>query len=184
MTALLLTALMAAAPPAPAPPEVPSAALTKDAAPAADDDRHWYGWQTMLADVGTAGVVIVAVKLNVSGNSVAYLGAALFAGSGPAIHFSHGRNGTGLLDLLLRVGLPLGSALGLGLLTSTSSCSECFLGGAVFGLGLGVVGASILDATLLSWETIGPLAPVTPAISFYQGRDGQQHAAPALMMKF
>jgi hypothetical protein len=182
MTALLLTALMAAAA---VPPEVPSAALTKDAAPAADDDKHWYGWQTMLADAGTASIVIVAVKLNLSGNGVAYLGAALFAASGPAIHFSHGRNGTGLLDLLLRVGLPLGSALGFGLVTSTSSCSECFLGGAVFGLGLGVVGASILDATLLSWETkTAAVAPVTPAISFYQGRDGQQHAAPALVMRF
>jgi hypothetical protein len=182
---LLLAALVAATP-----------AALPDRADSPDQPRveasHWYGWQTLLTDVGA--IVLAAGALGLgedpAARPVGIASAALYFGGGPAVHFVHGRVGTGLIDLLLRVGLPATGGLAGAAISNCSGRNAgqfCGLGAAAGGLLLGGIAASVLDAAWLAREPIPAQLSQTyvlPTIAFAKGRDGQQHPQAALLARF
>jgi hypothetical protein len=125
--------------------------------------EHWYGWQTLLVDAGS--VVLLALP-NAAGVFTYALGT-------PIVHAAHGKWGTGLGSLGLRVGLPL--LLGLtGLMIGSLSPSAGntpipVIDGGLIGLTGGMVAASAIDAAWLAWEPVrasggakgGGLPPLT-----------------------
>jgi hypothetical protein len=187
VTALLLTVLVAAGPAgSPLPAGDPWVSLPEEAPPA----THWYGWQTLLADLGAITLGVAALSQSDSRSLARPLGvasAALYLGGGPAIHFVHGQAAEGIEDALLRLGAPVAGAL-IG--AATASCpktgdgSLCGLDRAAIGFVAGVAAAAIVDAAVLAREPAGSQPRVLPAISFFRGRDGQQHPVPALVARF
>jgi len=153
--------------------------------------ENWYGGQTLAAD-GAAIALALAGGATTRAPSVSTGLAALSVGTyvlgGPIVHATHGRGGIGLADLVLRLSAPivggvLGALVGNALVpASASTCEDdgpCGggLGGAVIGLGLGLVTATIVDATVLAYEPAAPgdASPirVAPSVAVVpQGHDG------------
>ncbi len=117
-------------------------------------ETRYYGWQTLLADGGSAVIIIVGTVAT-NGDSVAPLVAGLttFALGSPAIHLAH-RNVTGGLESLgLRVGAPL--VLGFATYSGCADSSDSLcglLGG--WGAFVGMVGASAFDAAVLAHRRV------------------------------
>ena len=127
--------------------------------------RDWYGWQTLAAD----GVSLVLIPLvgsrtgNAQGTTL--FAAGTFTLTAPLIHFAHGRRGSGVLSLALRLALPLGgSLLGGGLLPEDCRSPSCVPVGTLVGLSVGAVMASAIDAAALSY------APVYEAGATHEAR--------------
>lgn len=104
--------------------------------------KHWYGWQTLIAD----GASIVTVPLGGVGVAGYFLAA-------PVVHAAHGRWGIAAADVGVRVALPLtGCYVGAALSDDRgefAGLGECILGGA-----LGITGAIALDAALFAREDV------------------------------
>jgi hypothetical protein len=127
-------------------------------------ETSWYGWQTLAADAGSLGV---GAALS-GGNGSAGLVAALtgYALAAPTVHAAHGNWGTAGGDLALRVGTPVVAGLvgyGIGAATFHGGCAPdawfcgrdwSGVGGAVVGIGAGMLTAVVLDATLLGHERV------------------------------
>jgi hypothetical protein len=127
--------------------------------PSADDsetarESHWYGWQTLLVDGGAIGLAVPT-------HGIAFL--VGYPLGGPTVHIAHGHAEKGSLDLLVRVGTPVGGAL-VGALVlyaiAPNHCSSCDVVqdawqlGAVYGALLGGVGAMAIDAAVLAREEV------------------------------
>ena len=129
--------------------------------------RHtWYGWQLLLADLGSFLLLASPVP---QASLVTYLAAP------PALHAANGPNGKLGWSLALRVGLPVAGA-GLGLLSvSGGTCDDseepsvCALAMVVGSFLLGGIAAAIIDDSALAWKktydtddevaVVGPSAP-------------------------
>lgn len=155
-----------AAPPGPTttdlpPPDLSPPGLTPEVAPATTDEpavkSYWY--QTLAAD----GLAITFVALAANGHggdsdSLAKLGIGTYLLGAPLIHVSKGRPGRALGSLAMRVGLPFVGALIGSALEPTYKCYDEYddcgpdgvSGEVVLGAVLGVVGASLIDATVLA----------------------------------
>ncbi|MDB4993717.1 MAG: uncharacterized protein JWM74_1149 [Myxococcaceae bacterium] len=115
--------------------------------------ERWYGWQTLLVDVGDVPLFFV-------------MGPLPYLLGAPIVHFAHGRVGTGFGDLGMRLGLPVAFgfvaySVGNKHCSSRGSyqvfCSQAdsaAVGGAV----VGMVTAIGLDAAFLAHETVEPKA--------------------------
>jgi hypothetical protein len=126
-----------------------------------DTETHWYGWQTLLTDAGSFGAALLTQN--------AYALAAVYVLGAPVVHAAHGRAGAAVGSLALRVALPIA---GIYLGAAAANCSaqfhheddQCGLTESVIGFGLGMLAASVIDATALSWETVEKKTP-TPSFS-------------------
>ena len=137
-----------------APPAAPPAATLEPVS-----QTHWYGWQTLLVDGAALGVTVGGFWLrppHQDWSVVSIVGIGAWAVGAPVVHWSHGRVGVGLASLGFRLALP---ALGLLLLSTPCSSSECSEQILAASLGLAIIPAPmVLDATWLSRErqTSGP----------------------------
>lgn len=112
--------------------------------------RHPYGWQTLATDFGGFGLIAVggAMHFDTAGAPALAAGVGMLFLGGPLVHVAHGRWPTAVLDLGLRLTLPL-----VGGWVASGYCpGEC--GGKV-AAGL-MVGLSPIwiDAGLLAWEDV------------------------------
>ncbi len=161
-----------AAPPAAAPnvviienaaPPAQEPVIVYDAPKPAEGPEHevWYGEQTLLLDGASAAMFVGAgltsgSRTNLPG-MLAVAGTVTFLFGPPIVHFAHGRIGPGFGSFALRVALPLELAfdgLLIGAASSSNQGSEDIpaapVYGGLIGLGLGAVGASVIDAALLA----------------------------------
>src|SRR6478735_3261542 len=114
---------------------------------------HWYGWQTLLVDGAALGVTIGGFWVrpaNQDWSVVSIAGIGAWAVGAPIVHWSHGRVGVGFASLGFRLALP---ALGLLLLSTPCSSSECSEQILAASLGLAIIPAPmVLDAAWLARE--------------------------------
>jgi len=118
-------------------------------------ERHWYGWQTLATD--GAGIALIAVGGGMQFEGpVAVTAASVGVGSlflgGPIVHIAHGRWPIGVLDLGLRLTLPLVGGAYAGSQPCTGECGGPLLIGFMIG-----VAPIWIDAGILAREDV-PLA--------------------------
>jgi hypothetical protein len=118
----------------------PAASSEAQPPPVADtQERHWYGWQTLIVD----GVGILTLPVLV-GFGVYLVGA-------PIVHWAHGRVGLGFAD----VGMRLGLAVGLGVVAyARTGAQHMDLLPAALLFSVIESPAIALDASLLEWEQV------------------------------
>jgi hypothetical protein len=125
--------------------------------------RHWYGWQTLIADGSAVGLLLTAAAIEGQGSSdtdilvtAALLGYEFAPG---IIHFAHRNTGRGFASFGLRLGMPLAGFI-VGAATA-SGCDEylCEASGAAIGLLFGVAGAIAIDAAVLAYDDVRPRRP-------------------------
>ena len=112
--------------------------------------EEWYGEQVIISDVTSAGVTSIGIGANKDG--VMLLGAAMYVVGAPAIHAAHGDFGRAGISLGMRVGLPvLGAVAGSAAGCHSKRMFDCLIPtGMLLGGMIGILGASVLDAALLS----------------------------------
>lgn len=140
-------------------------------------ETRWYGWQTLIADGVSLGLVVGGGYANSGG--VVYAGIMTYFLAPPIIHFAHGHVGKGFLSMGLRVGMPIALGLGLAAASNCSSGGYCGLGEFALGFGIGMAGASAIDSAAIAWEKV----PAEPSVAVVPmlGRD---HAGLAISGAF
>lgn len=156
LAALLGLALTAVAPLARA--EEPRAAVAT--APEPQAQTNWYGWQILLADALSVGLVYAGGTHDQGAVVVAGLGA--YGLGGPVVHLGHGRDGLAVASIGLRGGLPILGGV-IGFFADTSSLTRA--AGIAIGVIAGAATASALDISLLAREAV-PVAK-QPAVSAF-----------------
>jgi hypothetical protein len=128
--------------------------------------RKWYGWQILIVDGTTVGVVAASSLLrgkpwtDLSFPTVV----ALYLVGPPVVHVVHGRVGVAIGDVFLRGGLALAGAFVGDLIGVANTCSGCFVDQAPYlflGLSVGIGSAVALDAALLAYDP--PKRKASPA---------------------
>jgi hypothetical protein len=154
----------------------------------AQQERRWYGWQTLSVDGGAAalGLAALAIELRDVPPNEALTGSLLLGGGlaymagGPAIHLLHDRPLQALGSFGLRGGLTLfGGALGLASATCPPPDGEygnCGLGPLIMGAAAGTIVAMVLDDTLLAWEkpAAGAASQARLGITPFVSKDGHR----------
>lgn len=140
--------------PAPAP-----TAVGARVAPKGKEEEEWYGYQTLLVDAASLGLMIggaamAARSRSDTGGYVALTGAAGYVLGAPIVHWTHGRIGPGFGSLGLRVGMPLGGMFWGALIGAAmdSHHNDSVGAGAAIGFLGGMAGAILFDAALLAYE--------------------------------
>jgi len=120
--------------------------------------REWYGWQTLIVDGGSLGILIVGS----STNSSAAAGAFFFTNilGPPIVHWAHGNVGTGFASFGIRGGAWLCMIAGI-LATADfgggSSKSDSGAGVALVAVGvIGVLAAPAIDAAVFAFDDVTP----------------------------
>jgi hypothetical protein len=159
--AVLVLQLLATSPAfeAHAPANLPAVDQPDPAAPV------WYGWQPFLADA-TAACLMSGILWTQSqpGREVATTllvmgGVGIYLFGAPSLHLARGRPQVALLDVAMRVGLPLGGLVAGGLLAVVTQQPGVVAPG--FGVGIfAAIGIDILD---LSWERPEPASEESAA---------------------
>jgi len=166
----------AAAPAASTDPAATGASVNPAATAVVPGER--YGAETIGADLLAVGLelgTLVAGRSNDTrtATSFAIAGGAVYLLGAPVIHALHQPGlGTSAKSLALRIGLPLAGGLlfgALGSINNGTGGDEAGLGtafGAILGIGLGAVAASVVDAAVLAREpdSEAPRAMLTPLI--------------------
>lgn len=154
------------------------ALLVPSGANAAEPDeasRPWYGWQIALVDAAGVGAFVVmqeAVQnrdLNAARSAAApwlAAGLALYVLGGATVHSAHGNGRGAARSLLLRIILPLGGGLLLGLGQHGVGAAASGLSG----LALGGIAAMTIDWTLARAPEPAAALLATPVMG--QGRTG------------
>ena len=119
-------------------------------------DEEWYGWQILVADGLSTGLMIAGARSE--GLTAVGLGGYFLAG--PIIHGAHGDMPQAIADLGLRAGLPV-AGLYLGNALDTNRDAE-IPAGAILGLLGGGVTAMVIDYAALS-RHVRPEEPRTLA---------------------
>ena len=135
------------------------------AAPAAPSESGWYGGQTLGVD-GVALALFALGAANGGSNpstatSLMVTSGITYVLGGPVIHIAHGRYGTAAASLGVRLAAPVvggavGGVAGAVLFGAASNSTGALIGGAtgaIFGLGTGVIVASVLDSAVLAHRT-------------------------------
>lgn len=112
---------------------------------------QWYGWQTLIVDGAwiLGGTPVSAAS---PGAGAALILGGYFLG-GPIVHWAHGQVGRGFADFGIRVGAPIVlSLLGYAALHKGNGNDFDGAAGAVIGAALGIIGAIVIDASVLAYE--------------------------------
>lgn len=156
---LLAAHLLLAADPASAPPPPPSIVLSPEEAEAAaeaartDDLRHWYGWETLFTD-GLSVACLAGSAASGGGSAGPALllcGVGLYSFGGPLMHMRREHWSAGLVDVGLRVVLPVGT-FGLALVSGLLGTGWTQLSTAPVAMAVGGAIAMGVDAFGLAWE--------------------------------
>lgn len=153
----------------PAGASAPVAAMTPAPIPAdLDHTRHGYGWQTLIADGASLAVGVTGAYLSYGypttiTTAMFYSGAVGYAVAPPMIHWGHGRIAQGFESLGLRLALPtggalLGAAIGPPCVIHDDHHDRSCLVTIVGGLLIGLITASVIDSSYLTYETVEPAA--------------------------
>lgn len=124
-------------------------------------ERRWYGWQIMLADAASVGLIYAGAQGD-NGTLVA-LGVAGALTLPPLIHLAHRAPGDALASLAVRA-VPFGLSLAIFAAIHPDcgeGCGELFI--PFFGIVLSGVGA-IVDWTFFSTETVAPRLSLRPTL--------------------
>ncbi len=136
--------------------------------PSAEPETTWYGAQTLAADGAAIALALVGGAASRSqgiSNTLLTASVAAYGLGAPIVHIAHGRGGVAAGDLLLRIGAPFlgglfGALMGGAAWGQSSYCGDggsCgALVGGMFGLGAGMLTASIVDAAALAYEPAAP----------------------------
>jgi hypothetical protein len=114
-----------------------------------------YGGQIVVADMaGLLGAYLVGQQKNDW-----HFWVVPYPLASPLVHTLHGNPGSAALSLLLHVGAPLAGAF-LGAELGKGSCSGdsedvCGIGETLVGIGIGLVSATVIDATVLARDRTG-----------------------------
>jgi hypothetical protein len=150
-----------------------------------------YSNQVLATDLGALGLGGISILLAASSKGDAALIPLVLAGGtyvfgGPIVHAAHSRFGTAAGSLALRIGLPgLGAGIGFLMLVGDDSSGWEGFGRAMTAVitaaalgGLGAVGASIIDITMLARPGAPPPAsPTRTALTIAPMLDHQRSAA-------
>jgi hypothetical protein len=109
----------------------------------------WYGWQTLTADAGSLGVLLLGATFG--GNLTPFALAGVYGVGAPAVHFARGAAGRGLASLTVRALLPL-VGFGFGYLLSAGSARDPRMEDGVIGAVAGGAGATMIDAAVFGWD--------------------------------
>ncbi len=134
--------------------------------------EHWYGWQTLTADgaslaIGVTGILLGANHTTDLSRDLLYTSLVSYAVAAPAVHWGHGRIGTGFGSFGLRVGLPFATtffALAMGPRCSSDydhadlACIPFAVGGFL----AGVAGAIAIDSAAFAREKVTPTLGTAP----------------------
>jgi len=147
---------------------------------------EWYGYEIFATDLSAVGLTLVGIAANSSRGSD-NLAAPLLIGAvgtyvlgGPIVHVANGNVGKAFGSLGLRLGVPSGtSLLAFALTGGGTSCSGdmCGLGPAVagaFGFGIGMLAASIIDISAMSYKKVPVSVPliIVPSLDLQKGAAG------------
>jgi hypothetical protein len=113
----------------------------------------WYGWQTLLLDVASIGLVAgsIATRDETATQLGGTLGGAAFVIAPPAVHAAHKNKPAIIRSVLMRLGAPvLGVLAGflIGGAVRSSDESDAPAIGAAIGAGTGAIFASVFDAAV------------------------------------
>lgn len=152
--ALLSTSAPALAQPAAAPQVAPAWAPSAELTAPAPRTEH-YGWQILLTDAAVVGATLATAAADDSGD----LSGTIFVGGyltgAPVVHLAHDNPRGAVYSLGLRLTAPVAGAI-LGI--AMDDCREdewlCPLGGMALGGAAGMLGASIIDATLVARKEV------------------------------
>lgn len=109
-----------------------------------------YGWQIALADAAALTIALSAKSGELS--------AGIYLLDGAVIHSAHNQPGRAVASVLLRVGLPFAGAFILG---NTMNNGDDIPVGILLGFGVGLITASVVDATLIAGPVTVRKKPVT-----------------------
>lgn len=178
----LLTVPRAAYAAPPSEPSLPDPTLSSPSASPTPVGRRWYGWETLTTDGASVALVSMAVATDNGGAQApfAYGGLAGFSLGAPIVHAAHGRWGLAAGDLGMRVGsVLLGGLIGAGIGAAAAPACSGFAcignltydtDGMLVGASIGAVTASVIDASVLSYEKAPPGDSSTSAFSSSQAR--------------
>jgi hypothetical protein len=121
-----------------------------------EEQRSWYGWQTLATDLGAVALVAAALAVADGGEppaALGYAGLGLYVLGGPVVHLAHRNPGRAAGSLALRVGGPiLGGAVGCA--ADGNDGGVGCLGGLALGVFLGTLSAVVIDAAALAHEPV------------------------------
>ena len=147
-----------------------ASARAADAPAPSAAETTWYGWQTLLPDVGAIGLWSLAAVVDdaqygstswrtyqVWSTALTASGFAAYVLGAPAIHLAHGRADKAGKSLAMRIGFPFGGAL-VGLLGGLAACDSssrdaevsCPVMTGVLGFVAGGVAAMVVDAVVVA----------------------------------
>ena len=138
------------------------AASSQPAPPPPSGSRVWYGYQLLFVDAASVLLLVGgAADESSSAGLVSGLGLVLWTLNGPVVHGIHGHPIRALVSIPVRVGIPLGCVV-LGALLSQATAGVpsgdqeqdplAWVGGAVLGGVVGVLGAVVIDDVVLPWD--------------------------------
>ncbi len=153
----------ASPPPAPANPAPVLEPVPADVAPPRPG-RHWYGYQTLIVDAASGVLVLSQLGVESSNAGPVILGGIAYGFGAPLVHAIHGHSRKFWGSFGLRLGAPVGLGLTAEAMCSSSDRQSC----AVAGLLIGMVAASVIDATAIATEDV---PPPTLAVAPVLGRD-------------
>jgi hypothetical protein len=124
------------------------------------DERRWYGWQALIVDGATTGLVVAAAveeEVELVGE-----GLLLNAIGAPIVHGVHGNWGRAGISLALRLSLGFVAVMSV---AEAADCHDlCDEHGAIYGLAPYFIAAGV-DAAI-GWERrparASPAPPLTP----------------------
>jgi len=154
-------------------PSAGRAPVEPRAVPDADEEReaprrHWYGWQTLIADGAVLGFLTAAVLDKEHSEFFGYSALAGYVVAAPIIHFTHGNPGRAFGSLGLRVGAPIVVSITAQAITGCGG-DFCGVSGLFFGA-IGALGVMGVDAGLIAYEDAEDSARrVIPVIALNPG---------------
>ncbi len=143
--------------------------------PAESREEIWYGEQILAVDFGSIFLALPTFGVSLAGLVV----------GGPIVHWAHGNPGRAVGSLALRGGMGgLGAMLAFAVSEgarrredeecarkgySGESCYGDFgdlrgVGAAAIGFAVGLIGASVIDATVLAWEDAPAATPTSTGL--------------------
>jgi hypothetical protein len=128
----------------PAPAPAPAAGATAS---------RWYGYQILIADGASLGLLTLGVLS--SGTGLAVLGAAGYVAGGPIVHGLNGQGGRAAGSVALRL---LGPVAGFGAGSAHKEGSDGWSSSMYSGLLAGFLVPMVLDWAVLGW-VLGDLPP-------------------------